>query len=187
MKILAAVLLLFALTACGFQPLYGTHSGRKAVAPQLAQVRVGIIPNASGQQLRNLLLDRLPAPAANQNYQLAVEMVEGKIGIAIARDATVTRQQLRTTVRASLLDQRTNKIVWKQEIFTTSGYNVLASQFSTLIGEEDARTRNLTDLSERLVNMMALYFERGETGEARENVTAAPLLPSAVSVLSAEP
>ncbi len=160
MKKFLPVIFLLLLTACGFQPLYGTGSGRTAVAPQLAQIQIPLIADAPGQQLRNFLLDRLPAPAGSPRYQLNVGLTENKIGIAISRDATVTRQQLRSVVRASLLDRTNGEIVWTQEIFTTSGYNVLGSQFSTLVGEEDARKRNLHDLSERLINMIALYFER---------------------------
>lgn len=163
MKQSIAFLFLIFLTACGFHPLYGTNSHDRAVAPQLTQVNVPIIADAMGQQFRNLLLDRLPPPASNQRYQLSVSLTETKIGIAISRDATVTRQQLRLVANASLIDRTDNKMVWHQEIFTTSGYNVLDSQFSTLIGEEDARKRNLNDLSERLIAMLALYFERGET------------------------
>lgn len=162
MKQSIALLFLMMLTACGFHPLYGTNSHNRAVAPQMAQVNVPIIADAIGQQFRNLLLDRLPPPAAAQRYQLNVGLMETKVGIAISRDATVTRQQLRLVANANLIDRTTGKSVWRQEIFTTSGYNVLDSQFSTLIGEEDARKRNLTDLSERLINMLALYFERGE-------------------------
>lgn len=161
MKRYLLIALLFSLAACGFKPLYGAQSGSAAIAPQLAQVTVPAIPDASGQQLRNLLLDRLPPPAPNPRYQMNVTLAENKIGVTISRDATVTRQQLRSTARATLLDRTNNQIVWTQELFATSGYNVLGSQFSNLVGEEDARTRNLNDLSERLVNMLALYFERG--------------------------
>ncbi len=151
---------LLLLTGCGFQPLYGDHRAAKAVAPQLAQIYVAPIADAAGQELRNMLLDRLPPIAKQPRYVLNTTLGEGKIGIAIARDATVTRQQLRSTVKANLTDRTTGKIIWKQEIFTTSGYNVQGSQFSTLVGENDARTRNARDLSERLLNMLALYFDR---------------------------
>lgn len=184
MKHLFLIALLFSLAACGFQPLYGTGGARKAVAPQLAQVHVPIIYDAQGQQFRNALLDRMPPPAATQRYQLNVGLLETKVGIAISRDATVTRQQLRTNATANLMDRSNNQIVWKQEIFATSGYNVLGSQFSTLVGEEDARKRNLEDLSERLTGMLALYFERGpENRPVNNHVTIAPAaaLPDAVS------
>lgn len=176
MKHAAIFCLLLLLTACGFQPLYG-DKGARTISPQLAQVSVAPISDAAGQQLRNFLLDRLPPPAPSPRYQLNIALAESKVGIAISRDATITRQQLRSVVTASLMDRTKNETVWTQQIFTTSGYNVLGSQFSTLVGEEDARTRNLNDLSERVVNMLALYFERGKTESAHEtpgNITIAP-------------
>jgi len=183
------LLLLFCVSACGFTPLYGTHSDNKIIAPKLTQIAVSTIADAQGQQLRNLLLDRLPPPAPSQRYQLNVNLIENKVGVAISRDATVTREQLRSTVRANLYDRSLNKTVWTQDVFTTSGYNVLGSQFSNLVGEADARTRNLNDLSERLVNMLALYFERGENANERgENISAPPPVspPSPISNLTSQ-
>jgi LPS-assembly lipoprotein len=148
------------LNACGFSLLYGNHGETQRVTPQLSQIVVMNIPDAVGVQMRNAMLDRLPPPAANPRYQLSVTIAESKAATTIARDATVTRQQLRSTARAVLRDRQNGNTVWQQDIFTTSGYNVLGSQFSNLIGEEDARKRNVADLSERLTAMLALYFSK---------------------------
>lgn len=154
---LASCFLLLVSTACGFHPMYGAQ---RTTSPSLTNVRVGIIADAPGQQLRNKLLDRMPPTVAAPRYQLAITLAEGQTGIAIANDATITRQQLRTTLKASLTDSQTQTIVWKQELFATSGYNVLESQFSTLVGQQDARQRNIDDLANRLVNLLAMYFDK---------------------------
>jgi len=152
---------LLMLAACGFKPLYGHHSDGDKAPPELANIQVNFIKDAVGQELRNAIMDRLPPPKAQPRYQLNITVDEGQTGIAIASDATVTRQQLRDTAHIVLFDSVTQKNVWKQDLFTTAGYNILSSEFSNLVGEEDARMRNVDDLSERTVNMLALFFARG--------------------------
>ena len=151
---------LFACAACGFSPLYGARSNGKSVEPQMAEVHVMIIQDAAGQALRNNILDRMPPEGPQPRYELKVLVAETSIGVSIAPDATVTRQQLRNNLHAELIETATQKAVWKTDMAATAGYNVLSSQFSNLIGEEDARRRNLDDLAERLVNQVALYFNR---------------------------
>lgn len=163
---LSLLVSLFLLAACGFHPLYGTQNNT-AVPPKLAQIKVAFIKNSDGQILRNAILDRMPRPGPSQPYLLRVSLEETKVGIAISRDATVTRQQMRNTLHAELSDARTQQLLWKQDLFATSGYNILASQYSNLVGEEDARTRNLNDLADRLVGLLAMYFDLPE-GAKRE-------------------
>src|SRR5438105_11536047 len=54
-SLLAALLL---LAACGFEPVYGEARGT-AVRGELQAVRVALIANRSGQQLRRYILDRI--------------------------------------------------------------------------------------------------------------------------------
>jgi LPS-assembly lipoprotein len=151
---------LFLMSACGFAPLYGSHGSTQSVAADLANVHVGVIPDAPGQQLRNNILDLMPPSNPNPRYVLNVLQSETSIGVAIATDATVTREQLRNNVHAELYDTQTQKVVWRQDMAETSGYNVLSSQYSNLVGSEDARTRNLQALADRVVNLLSLYFNR---------------------------
>lgn len=161
MRILCFLSLLW-LAACGFHPLYG-HQGAAASASttaDLANINVAVIRDSPGQELRNAILDLMPPPVGSPRYTLNISTSETQIGIAIAQDATVTRQQLRTIMHAVLIDTQTQKPVWQQDLFSTSGYNVLDSQFSTLVGQEDARKRTLDDLAQRTVTMLGLFFER---------------------------
>ena len=157
--LLSSVFCLLA-TACGFHPLYETHNGGRTVDTQLANVNVLSIADAEGQEMHNQILDMMPPAVVAPRYQLRINLGESILGVSIARDATVTRQQLRINLHAELFDSKTQKIVWKSDMAATSGYNVLASQLSNLIGEEDARKRNIDDLSQRVIDQLSLYFER---------------------------
>ena len=168
------------LTACGFHPMYSTHGARSDVA-QLSNIRVAFIKDEAGQTLRNAILDRLPVPARAPQYVLNISATETTTGIALASDNTITRQQLRDTLHAALMDTHTGKIVWQQDLFATSGYNILNSQFSTLIGQQDAQQRNLDDMADRLVEMLALFFDRPANDRKLPSPLAPPAVPPSLS------
>jgi len=148
---------------------------------QLANVRIALIKDESGQALRNALLDRMPTPVPSPRYVLNIGMTETQIGIAITSSATITRQQLRDTLHAELFDTRGQQVLWKQDLSTTSGYNILDSQFSTLIGQQDAQQRNIDDLSQRLVDMLALFFDRAADEQRLPPPVVPPATPPSLS------
>ncbi len=160
MKKTLVFFLLTLLSACGFHPMYGNQGATKNNTAALSNIHVNFIHDELGQALRNAVLDRMPVPVAEPRYQLNVSMTEAQIGIALTSNNTVTRQQLRDTLHAELIDTRTQAMVWKQDLFATSGYNILNSQFSTLTGQQDAEERNVNDLAERLVGMLGGFFDR---------------------------
>ncbi len=167
------------LTGCGFTPMYGKSDAQRAVVPQLSLIEIGAIANEPGQQLRNQLIDRLyprgRAAGLLPRYMLGVSLTESKQGIAISSDATVTRQQLVNSVDFSLLDNNTHTLLLQRHLFVTSGYNVLGSQFSTLIAEQDARGRNLADLADRITLSLSLYFSNPAGTRAAPPVDAVPM------------
>jgi len=169
------------LTACGFHPMYSTQGSPHATLPQLTNVRIALIKDESGQALRNALLDRMPTPVAVPRYVLNIGVTEAQIGIAITSSATITRQQLRDTLHAELFDTAQQQVVWKQDISTTSGYNILDSQFSTLIGQQDAQQRNIDDLSQRMVDMLALFFDRPAEEQKLPTPVMPPIVPPSLS------
>lgn len=161
------------LTACGFQPTYGTktfgNDGSSAVVrAELSDIAVDIIPNRSGQFLRNRLIDYLYKngyPAAPR-YRLSVSKVEENVvEIGIDKDATASRAQLRMNTRFTLYDLQTQKPVLQRTQRATTGYNILSSQFTTYVTEADAREQGLNMLAEQIAAQLELYFARTGTGQ----------------------
>ena len=72
-RTLTSLLLLLALSACGFKPLYGTDkSGLSDPQAELATIKVGPIPDRLGQIVRNQLVEYLSprGHAAQKLYDL---------------------------------------------------------------------------------------------------------------------
>lgn len=150
------------LSACGFQPVYGTHTGQESVASIMNSVAVGNIANESGQTLRNILLDQMytaGSQAVQKQYRIDFSNIaERRKSIDIDNDASVTRSQLELETIATLRRLSDESVIWRRNLKAISSYNVLGSQFSTIITRDDARERALRELANNAINQMELTF-----------------------------
>jgi LPS-assembly lipoprotein len=158
----APLLLILALGACGLRPLYGTNSVGAAMADKLGTVNIGVIGERSGQTLRAELIrtlnpDGRPSQPA---YDLAVSLAESEQDVNIISDQTTTRKNLTLTASMVLTDHKTGQPVFSDTATEITSFNILSDQFTTLVGERDARDRALKSLSEDIRTRLALYFDR---------------------------
>jgi LPS-assembly lipoprotein len=158
-----AVAALVSLAACGFQPLYGSVApGQTRTKDHLATVRIAPLPDRVGQQLHNLLRDRInpKGQPANPNYTLQIEVMESLRELGIRKDETATRASLTVFADFVLIDTRTSERVFNGRSRSFNSYNILESQFATLYSENDARDRALREISNDIRNRLAVYFAR---------------------------
>ncbi len=162
----AAVLVLL-LSACGFRPMYGDlaadSAGSTVMYDAFSQVAVGNIPDREGQYLRNLLLDRLyvsGTPAAPA-YKLSVGRIRERLrDLDITKSADATRGQLILRSRITLVDTQSGETVLDRDLRAVTSYNILSSQFTTRVSEENARKNALADLARQIETQLSLYFQR---------------------------
>jgi LPS-assembly lipoprotein len=157
-----------ALTGCGFRPLYGEGPAGPA-DEQLAEVRIGLIPDRSGQILRNFLIRRFNPEGrpATPVYGLDVALQETQQDLNIQRDDTATRANLIIVAQYTLVDLSTGTQLTSEPVEVITSYNILNDQYATLIVEEDARERALRQVSEDIRTRVALYLNREpDSGEA---------------------
>jgi len=163
------------LTGCGFRPLYGSGSGGDEAV--LATVEVLRIKDRMGQQMRNLLIERLSprGRAGRTDYRLEVTLHESKAELAIKKDETATRANL--TIRATfkllaLSDPRRG--VFTGSALSTNSYNILTSDFATLSAERDARNRALQTIAEEIRLRVAAALRNLASFSRPAAKTAAP-------------
>ena len=158
----APLLLILALGACGLRPLYGTNSVGAAMSDRLGQVNVGIIGDRSGQILRTELIRMLNPQGrpAQPAYDLGVTLAESQQDVNLISDLTTTRKNLTMTASFVLTDRKTGQPVFSDSATEITSFNILSDQFTTLVGERDARDRALKSLSEDIRTRLALYFDR---------------------------
>lgn len=154
----AAILL---ASGCGFRPLYG----RKILGEvdgELARVKIGIIPERTGQQLHNYLLDRINRKGrpASPTYLLSVDISIEKQRLAFQADETATRVKLAFTAEFTLQDIATEKTLLKNFARSVTSYNIVTSAIATRTAELDATDRAAREVSEEIRMLLALYFQR---------------------------
>ena len=158
----APLLLILALGACGLRPLYGTNSVGAAMSDRLGQVNVGVIGDRSGQILRTELIRMLNPQGrpVQPAYDLGVSLAESQQDVNLISDLTTTRRNLTLTASFVLTDRKTGQPVFSDSASEITSYNILADQYTTLVGERDARERALRSLGEDIRTRLALYFDR---------------------------
>jgi LPS-assembly lipoprotein len=151
--------LLLALAACGYRPLYGERGpDNVSVADELALVRIESIPDRIGQQMYNMLRERLNpyGKPADPKYVLSVTLLERREQLFLEKDETATRANL--TLRANFVLRRVSdgEIVATGLSRAVSSYDILSSQFASVVSEEDARVRGARALSDDIRTRLAL-------------------------------
>lgn len=161
---LGILLAALALAACGFQPLYGPRDA-STTSDQLAAVKVELIADRLGQQVRNYLLDRMSPrgePKAPR-YRLAVELSESLQELGFRKDETATRANLVVTADYALIKVGEKKPLLKGISQSANSFNIVNSDYATLVAENDARKRAARRLSDEITTRLAIYFNgRGD-------------------------
>lgn len=150
--------ILFALAACGFQPLYGDRGVRSVSSSELAAVQIDIIRNREGQMLRNELLDRFqPAGgAAKPLYGLSVGLQMSRVALGISTDEIASRVNLIMSASYVVRDVATGAVLFSGQGRSIDSFDVLDSDFATTSAEADATRRAIYDLSEQITTRVAL-------------------------------
>jgi len=161
-----AALGLLALAGCGFKPVYGEHSAGKSpsAVQQFAAIEIPVMPNHLGQEMRNLLIDSLHPHGADTDYRyrLDVGIAEAVVNLGLQQNSTSTRGQVRLTAKYALIDNSNGKVVLKETLRTSTGYNILINQFSSVLSQDDAETQGLQQIADDMTLHLAMYFTTQE-------------------------
>ena len=162
-KTTVLAIFLLAVTACGFKPLYGTDkAGLSDPQAELATVRVSDIPDRLGQLVRNQLVDYLSPTghASQKRYDLKVSLSLSSEGIALARDQSATRYNVQLIAHFKLTDLTNHKKVFEGQARSIAVYNVITSEYATLIARQDADRRAASDVADELRTRLSVFFSR---------------------------
>ncbi len=153
------------LGACGFEPLYGTRTSA-AFSAELASIEIAPIKSRLGRLVRNVFHDGLTprgAPAAPR-FRLALEIAETTTPLLIQLDDTVTRFNLSLSASYTLTDLESGETVHQGGARTIGSYNVVESQFATVVAEQDAGAEAARELGDEIRTLLLIYFDRRVSG-----------------------
>ena len=157
-----AGVLAMGLAACGFRPLYGPQSAA-ATQSELSNVKIDLIEDRIGQQLHNALLDRVNSSGQPQTpeYVLSIEIEETLQELGLRRDETATRANLNVSAAFVLRSAKTldgKNILLSGHSRSVNSFNIVDSDFATVIAERDARNRAVVIIADDIATRLAIYF-----------------------------
>jgi LPS-assembly lipoprotein len=148
---------------CGFHPLYGDAPVGSALGDKLSDVYVEPIADygvaGTAYELRLALVQGLNSNK-NGRYQLKAALTETTQGLALLTDASITRYNDTLTLKYTLTDTQTGKVVKQGTKTGLAAYNVVSSPYATLIAQQDADKREAQDMAELLRIDIAVFFEQ---------------------------
>ena len=151
-------------SGCGFRPLYmPADSGKTGVAArELAAITVDLLPERSGQMLRQSLQDRLErgANGVPRRYTLLATFGVGGEGIGVLADNSVTRVRLIGNSNWYLRSVDTaHTLVTTGSARAVESFNVLNQQYFYADLSNDVAQRRLAEaLADQIAVQLASWF-----------------------------
>lgn len=140
-----AVLLLPALGACGFTPLYGDQG----LVHGLSHVQVETPQTRTGYLIREDLQDDLALkPDEKPEYRLVVDLNEMRLPRGLRADATADRYETRLKVGYTLTRIATGEVVVKRSSTISVVTPATAQPYAGIVGQQDAQERAAWEASQ---------------------------------------
>lgn len=151
------------LGGCGFRPLYLPEGGRGSpAANELAAVYVPVIPERTGQLLRQALQRRMEGSGTGiaKKYDLIANFQATGEGVGIQRDTSTTRIRVVGTAPWSLRVLNLEHTVLKAgSARSVDGYNILNQQYFAADLEGEAAYKRLAEaLADQIVTQVAVFL-----------------------------
>ncbi len=160
MRMLAALLACFALTACGLQPMYAGGT-RGEVAQGLGAIEVAPIQGQAGWLVRNALIDRLAAgPNAAPRFRLDVTLDDRLEGLGVLGDDTIGRERRILRARYRLVDIASDTVLLDATSGSDAGIDVVSSEYATIAAEQTALENLAREVADRIVTRIALTLRQ---------------------------
>jgi len=155
------LLVLLTIQGCGYEPLYGTRSPSSSRA-YLSSLDIAPVKDRLAQEVRNQLLDGLtPAGAPdNPRYRLSLGVEQRTSAVQIQIDDTTTRFNLIVTASFTLTEIASGKVLYSDSAKAEGSFNVVDSEFATVIAEKDAGREATRELSDEIQTLILVYFSR---------------------------
>ena len=147
MRIFAALALVLAISACGFEPVYGPGG----TGTQLQnRVLVDKPIDREGFLLVRQLEERL-GRADDPAYKLGIKLAVAEEARAIDPDGDIRRFHVIGTAEYTLADAITGAVVRSDTVDNFVGYSATGTTVATLAAKRDATERLMTILADEIV------------------------------------
>ncbi len=164
MRALLALLVCFALAACGLSPMYAGGSPA-ATAQGLAAVDVPAIQGRGGWLVKNALDARLGVGGqVTPQYRLDVRLDDSLEALGVLNDDTISRERRILRARYQLIDLATGAVLLDATAGSDAGIDVVSSEYATIAAEQTALENLARDVADRIVTQVSLTMRNHMAG-----------------------
>src|SRR5436309_1825867 len=158
--LLAAGMPLMAL-GCGWEPLYGDIETGPASA-ELRAIKVDPISERIGQRLAIALRNSLnpTGEPTTPRYRLSTTITTYLGNLGIQSQGLATLGQLDAYATYKLVDLQSNAVLLTNTVHVANSFDLNPNQYSTIVGEDDARNRTVAELDQEIVARLTLFLQR---------------------------
>ena len=158
------VLTALQLSGCGFSPLYVDDNCD--VREELHSIRIDVISDRAGQELRNYLIDTMTPKGTVQpvKYRLRVDISEIKHKASFRKDSTARHAELVINSKFRLFDTASDEKVLEGKVRKIAPYfmgsEAAQGSFSANVSEHTSRRRALKVLAESIKLRVASFIRQ---------------------------
>ncbi len=147
--------------SCGFVPIYKQDTQNQA-RDYLSRIEVAPIGGKQGVQLRNRLEEKIYSARSMQppRYRLSIELNSSTEAVLIQLDNTPTRHNLKMNATFILSKISTGAHLYAGKAVSVGSYNVVDSEFATIVAEDNAAERGAREISEEILDLLVIFFSR---------------------------
>ena len=150
-----------ALFGCGWEPLYADIQTEPA-SEELRAIKVNPIAERIGQRLEIALRNSLnPSgePTAPR-YLLRTTLISTLGNLGIQSQGLATLGQIDAFATYTLVDLQNNGTLLTNTVHVANSFDLNPNQYSTIVGEDDARNRTIAELDQEIVTRLTLFMQR---------------------------
>lgn len=147
------------LTACGFQPLYGTRHGGGSANQDLASVTVAEQTTRLGQLIRNELVAAMATSSHDSDIYTLELLPRAEEEVSIqAFDTDVLRRSFRVEVDFRLIDNASGTPLYAGRTFSQASYDRTGTPFANVQARISAEERAAKEVGVDIRTRIAAYF-----------------------------
>src|SRR5437016_6255389 len=149
------------LVGCGWEPLYGDIE-TEPVTAELRAIKVDPISERIGQRLAIALRNSLNPTGGptTARYQLSTTLTTYLSNLGIQSQGLATLGQLDAYATYKLVDLQSNTVSLTNTVHVANSFDLNPNQYSTIVGEDDARNRTVAELDQEIVTRLTLFLQR---------------------------
>ena len=149
------------LLGCGWQPLYADPETGPS-SEELRTIKVNPIPERIGQRLELALRNSLnpsgePTPP---RYVLSTTLITVLGNLGIQSQGLATLGQIDAYATYTLVDLQNHATLLTNTVHVVNSFDLNPNEYSTIVGEDDARNRTVAELDQEIVTRLTLFMQR---------------------------